>query len=83
MAGASPHLPSVTAVSVDTLFLVVMVCVLIEVRVRDYLSLPPLLLYDGYVRVYCCKRRFSRVYQQMPKTQAKSWGEYWKRLAFP
>ncbi len=31
MAGTSPHLPSVTAVSVDTLFLVVMVCVLIEV----------------------------------------------------
>ncbi|CAM9917902.1 unnamed protein product [Ectocarpus sp. 4 AP-2014] len=31
MVGASPHLPSVTAVSVDTLFLVVMMCSLVEV----------------------------------------------------
>lgn len=32
MVGASPHLPSVTGVSVDTLFLVVMLCSLVEVR---------------------------------------------------
>lgn len=32
---ASPHLPSVTMVSIDNLFLVVMVCVLIEVYVFD------------------------------------------------
>lgn len=32
MVGTSPHLPSVTAVSVDTLFLVVMVCLVVEVR---------------------------------------------------
>lgn len=31
MAGAAAHLPSVTAVSVDVLFLVVMVCLLVEV----------------------------------------------------
>lgn len=31
MMGTSTHLPSVTAVSVDTLFLVVMVCLLVEV----------------------------------------------------
>lgn len=31
MVGASRHLPSVTAVSVDTLFLVVMVCLVVEV----------------------------------------------------
>lgn len=31
---ASPHLPSVTMVSIDNLFLVVMVCVLVEVYIH-------------------------------------------------
>lgn len=51
MVRASPHLPSVTAVSVDTLFLVVMMCSLVEVR--RILSQERIFLLEVCVQRHC------------------------------